>query len=83
MLLLKFNIYKRIDVVFDVYIRASLKAATREKRGKGIRRIVAAENKCPGNWSQFLKDELNKKELNEFLAETLTALTYPSGEFCL
>ena len=27
---------------------------------------------------QFLKDAMNKKELNEFLAETLSALTYPS-----
>jgi len=52
----------------------------REKRGRGVRRRVAAEYKCPSNWSQFLKDELNKKELNEFHAETLTALTYPSSK---
>ena len=37
----------RIDVVWDVYKEWSLKAATREKRGKGQRRRVAAENKIP------------------------------------
>ena len=79
-LLTYFNFFKRIDIVFDVYLPNSLKAATREKRGKGIRKRVSAENKCPGNWLQFLKDAINKKELNEFLAETLSAMTYPSDK---
>ena len=79
MLMKKFDTFKRIDIVFDVYLPNSLKAATREKRGKGIRRRVAAANKCPGNWMQFLKDAINKKELNEYLAETLSALSYPQG----
>ena len=39
---------------------------------------MSAENKCPGNWLQFLKDAINKKGLNKFLAETLSAMTYPS-----
>ena len=54
-------------------------SATREKRGKGVRRRVAPQNKCPGRWSEFLKDALNKKELNEFLAERLSSMTYPEG----
>jgi len=33
-----FAVFKRIDIVFDVYLPLSLKAATREKRGKGVRR---------------------------------------------
>ena len=78
MLLTYFTFFKRIDIVFDVYLPNSLKAATREKRGRGVRKRVSAENKCPSNWLQFLKDAMNKKELNEFLAETLSALTYAS-----
>ena len=49
-LLTYFNFFKRIDIVFDVYLPNSLKAATREKRGRGVRKRVSAENKCPGNW---------------------------------
>ena len=59
---------QRIDIIFDTYLESSLKAATRQKRGQGIRRRVAGENKCPGNWPQFLKDTRNKDELNTFLA---------------
>ena len=33
----------RIDLVFDVYLDDSLKAATRAKRGRGLRRHVTAE----------------------------------------
>ena len=70
LLLSYFTFFRRIDIVFDIYLTNSLKAATREKRGKGIRKRVAAENKCPGNWQQFLKEARNKVELNEFLAQT-------------
>ena len=70
---------QRIDIIFDTYLESSLKAATRQKRGQGIRRRVAGENKCPGNWPQFLKDTRNKDELNTFLAESLTPLSYPAG----
>ena len=77
-LLAYFNFFKRIDIVFDIYLENSLKAATREKRGRGIKKKISAENRCPGNWMQFLKEDTNKKELNEFLATTLTAKTYPS-----
>ena len=40
--------------------------------------MVAAENKCPGNWQQFLKEAQNKIELNEYLFQTLSAMRYPS-----
>ena len=61
------------------FIDGSLKAATRNKRGKGLRRRVAAETKCPSKWSQFLKDTRNKKELNLYLAEYLISQTYTAG----
>ena len=71
--------HQRMDIVFDTYIDGSLNAATRQGRGKGLRRRVAAETKCPAKWSQFLKDTRNKKELNIFLAQQLTTYSYPEG----
>ena len=59
----------RLDVVWDRYISNSLKAATREKRGKGIRRKVAGSTKIPKKWQDFLHDEANKQELFDFLAQ--------------
>ena len=67
-------------IVFDVYRENSLKAATREKRGKGIRRVVAASNKVPNNWQDFLRDTVNKDSLNKFLAEAVTAHSFGRGK---
>ena len=53
----------RVDVVWDSFFSDSIKAAMREKRGKGVRMKVAGKNKVPGNWIGFLRDESNKKEL--------------------
>ena len=75
-----FLFFKRIDIVFDVYLSNSLKVATQRKRGKEIRRRVSSEGKCPSNWMMFLKEEQNKDELNGFLATTLTAMTYSEGK---
>ena len=46
--------YERVDVVFDVYKKSSLKSETRSKRGQGIRRRVTGTSKTPGNWQSFL-----------------------------
>ena len=54
---------KRVDIVWDKYIKES----TRDKRGKGLRRKVAGQVKLPGNWSDFLRDPTNKEELFSFL----------------
>ena len=63
--------YERVDVVFDVYKKSSLKSETRSKRGQGIRRRVTGTNKTPGNWQSFLRDASNKTELFHFLAEKM------------
>lgn len=42
--------YKRTDIVFDVYRPSSLKAETRSKRGRGVRRRVTGKGKIPSNW---------------------------------
>ena len=75
-----FQFYNRIDLVFDIYKADSLKATTREKRGRGTRRHVTKEGKCPSNWPMFLKEDRNKEELNIFLAEQLSVMTFPPGK---
>ena len=45
---------QRVDVVFDDYRDASLKAATRMKRGTSVRIRVEGRKKLPKNWHQFL-----------------------------
>ncbi len=62
----------RVDIVWDEYLQDSLKADTRKKRGKGIRRRVEPSSSIPGNWQAFLRIDENKVELFEFLATRIT-----------
>lgn len=64
----------RVDVVWDEYFPESLKAETRSKRGKGVRRRVEPSSAIPGNWPEFLRIDDNKAELFSFLATNVTAL---------
>ncbi len=61
----------RLDLVWDRYIKDSLKGTARAKRGKGIRRRVVAEGVIPGNWRDFLRVDRNKTELFNFLSKAL------------
>ena len=63
----------RVDVVWDEYHPESLKAETRSKSGKGVRRHVAPSTAIPGNWKEFLGIDENKVELFAFLATTVVA----------
>ena len=63
----------RVDVVWDEYMPDSLKADTRTKRGRGIRRRVEPSSSIPGNWQAFLRINENKVELFSFLATRLAA----------
>lgn len=67
---------ERVDVVWDVYIKKSLKQFARGKRGKGKkqRRRVVASVPVPGNWQEFLRVDDNKTELFGFLAQYLVQL---------
>ena len=67
----------RLDVVWDIYTPHSLKESTREKRGKGVRRKVSGETKLPGNWMDFLRDSMNKKELFAFLTSKVAQFSWP------
>lgn len=70
--------YLRIDLVFDVYQPSSLKAETRTKRGHGVRRRVTSMGKIPRNWQNFLRDNDNKTELFNFLAQKIAQMSTPS-----
>jgi hypothetical protein len=65
------NKVNRLDVVFDQYLSDSLKAATRSKRGSGMRRKVVSSGELPRNWSDFLHCDENKTELFQFLSYLL------------
>ena len=70
----------RVDIVWDTYIADSIKASTKEKRGKGIRRKVAGKNKLQGKRNDFLRDETNKTELFYFLSERVSAEEFPQDK---
>lgn len=67
----------RVDVVFDIYKKDSLKSYTRHKRGKSTRRRVEGKNKTPGNWQEFLRDDENKSELFHLIAKQVKAELFP------
>ena len=64
----------RLEIVWDDYLKNSLKATTRGKRGTGVRQRVAADNKLPRNWQEFLRVDQNKQELFKYLAECITSI---------
>ncbi|KAJ8364285.1 hypothetical protein SKAU_G00131160 [Synaphobranchus kaupii] len=70
--------YKRTDIVFDVYRKASLKAETRSRRGLGARRRVTDNGKVPRNWRSFLRENDNKTELFNFLADKIVRMHTPN-----
>ena len=70
----------RVDIVWDIYSRTTLKAGTREQRGSGVRRRVTFTSKIPGNWAAFLRVDLNKEELFVEIAKNLELLQLPDGK---
>jgi len=70
----------RTDIVWDVYLPTSLKASTRERRGKGTRKRVAPSTLMPKNWKQFLRDDENKTELFAFLSREAVHLPLTEGK---
>ena len=60
-----------LDLVWDSYKAGSLKATARAKCGKGVCRCIAGSVPIPGNWQDFLRVDLNKKELLCFLSKAL------------
>ena len=78
-----FEKHERVDVVWDVYQKDSLKAETRRERGAGIRRRVTATTKIPGNWASFFRVDENKEELFMFLAEKMRTANVPQDKLLI
>ena len=82
-----FSYYGRLDIIFDSFVDGSVKTSIERKReqqlrGSSLRRRVTATSECPKNWSVFLKDRNNQRELFVFMAECLSALRYqPNRQF--
>jgi len=70
----------RIDLVWDVYLPASLKASTRQKRGKSMKKMVAPSTVMPKNWKDFLRVNENKTELFAFLSRKADHLPLVEGK---
>ena len=61
--------------MFDVHLTSSLKFEIRSKRGRKIRRRVTSKGKLPTNWRNFLRDNDNKTELFNYLADTIEQMS--------
>ena len=57
----------RLDVVFDVYRKKSIKSFAREERGAGTRIRVTSSTPVTRNWRSFLRVNENKEELFRLL----------------
>ena len=58
----------RVNLVWDVCLKDSLKMTARENRGTGARRRVLPNVKLSSYWKNFLRNDDNKDELFQFLA---------------
>ena len=67
----------RVDIVWDVYSKTSLKSGTREQRGTGARRRVTLSTKVPSNWAAFLRVDLNKQEFFQEIANCFKMTQLP------
>ena len=70
----------RLDLVWDSYRTDSLKASTREQRGKGVRQRVVASAVIPGNWQSFLRVDSNEVELFSYLSTMLAVSFQEEGK---
>ena len=70
-------IYKRVDIVFDVYLKKSLKDGVRKIRGDGEKKRVRLTTKIPKNFQSFLRVNENKTELNHLIARNVAQMNCP------
>lgn len=70
----------RIDVVWDVYRKDSLKAQTRQSRGSGNKLRITRDTSIPVNWQSFLRVDSNKEGLFQFLAIAIQEFQTPVGK---
>lgn len=70
----KLKLAARVEIVFDVYEKSSLKTATRLSRGSTGRRRVFSNSPLPNDWTTFLLNAENKTELFTLLAQSITKI---------
>ena len=68
----------RINIVWRVCRKDSLKSATRAMRGSGKQREVLTSTHIPSNWQSFVHVDENKTEL--FYLHAQQAITLPIEE---
>ena len=71
---------ERVDIVWDIYSKTSLKSGTRAQRGSGARRRVTFSTRIPGNWAAFLRVDQNKQDLFVEIAKSLQLLKLSDGK---
>ena len=59
------------------YLEDSLKAATRGKRGKCIRRHVEGNKQVPSNWQEFLRVDENMSGLFHLISDWIVDEEFP------
>jgi len=74
----KAAVYKRVDIVFDVYRPTSIKAFVRKRRGSGYPVDVTRHTRLPPNWSEFLRNDGNKTALFLLVQEAVISSVAPS-----
>ena len=69
---------KRVDIIWDQYLRVSLKATTRERRGAGVRHRLPSNGnvKIPNNWNSYLCNTSNKVELFEYISGEIAQFVF-------
>ena len=80
-----FNQYcDRVDVVFDRYLKYSIKCTARQqrnKKNKGILcRIHGINTKLPSNWNSFISVNENKNEISKFLTKEILECDVGKGK---
>ena len=63
----------RLDLVFDVYTKTSMKSQTRESRGAGVRVSVRSETPIYKKFKEFMRNDDNKTELFNMIADSVAS----------
>ena len=70
----------RLDVVWDIYRKDSLKLQNRQSRGVGNRLLLSGKTSIPINWKNFLRVDANKEGLFRLLAVAVQEFQPPAGK---
>ena len=73
----------QVEVVWDIYKDASLKAFTRQMRGSGEYVRVTENTNVPVNWKTFLRNDNNKTQLFQCLADRIETMETETDKLVL